>query len=224
MTQGLVTVFGGSGFLGRHLVRRLAAAGAPVRVAVRDPERGLFLRPMGRVGQISLAQANVRDADSVRAAVRGADAVVYLVGVLAEHGRQSYAALHAEGAGRAAEAAAAAGARRFVHVSALGADPNARSRYARTKAEGEARVRAAFPGATVLRPSVVFGPEDSFFNRFGTLARHLPVLPLFGEGDGPRLQPVYVGDVADALAAAVSRHETAGATFELGGPEVVTLR
>ena len=224
MASGLVTVFGGSGFLGRYLVKRLAARGHPVRVAVRDPEVALFLRPMGNVGQIGLVQANVRDDASVAAAVQGAEAVANFVGILTEGGRQRFTTVHVEGAARVARAAREAGASRLVHISALGADPAAPSRYARTKADGEARVRKSFPDATVLRPSVVFGPEDQFFNRFAELARWLPVLPLLGRPDGARFQPVYVGDVADAALAALLRGDARGRTYELGGPQIMTLR
>ena len=224
MTPGLVTVFGGSGFLGRYFVMRLAARGRLVRVAVREPEAGRFLRPMGSVGQISLVQANVRDDAGVAAAVHGAEAVVNFVGIAVERGKQRFQALHVEGAARIARASQEAGAARLVHLSALGADSGAQSRYARSKAEGERRVRQVCPDAVVLRPGAVFGPEDQFFNRFGGLARSLPVLPLFGRPDGPRFQPVYVGDVADAALAAVVRPDAGGQTFELGGPEVLTMR
>lgn len=222
--QGLITVFGGSGFLGRHLIRRLAATGAPIRVAVRDAEAGQFLKPMGDVAQIELAPADVHDGGSVAAALEGTENAVYLVGVLAETSRQKFLALHAEGAERVARASSAAGVKRLVHVSAIGADVSAASRYARTKAEGEMRVRAAFPGATIVRPSVVFGPEDDFFNRFAAMSRWLPFLPIFGGGDGPRFQPVFVGDVAEAMARILAAPDTAGRVYELGGPEILSLR
>ena len=224
MVDGLVTVFGGSGFLGRHLVKRLAARGALIRVAVRAPESASFLMPMGGVGQISVVPCNVRDDASVASAVEGARAVVNLVGILAEHGRQRFGALHAQGAERVAGAARAVGAARLVHVSAIGAGPESSSEYARTKAEGEARVCDAFPAATILRPSVVFGPEDEFFNRFAAMARVLPILPLFGGGEGPRFQPVYAGDVAEAIVRALLQKDAPGRTYELGGPRVVTMR
>ncbi len=174
MHDSLVTVFGGSGFLGRYLVRRLAAAGARINVAVRDPEAALYLKPMGAVGQISLMAANLRHPPSVAAAVEGADAVVNLVGILYQRGRQRFGDIHADGAGRVAQAAARAGASRLVHLSALAADPQAEAEYARSKAAGEAAVIAAFPGANIVRPSIVFGPEDNFFNLFGMLARYTP--------------------------------------------------
>ncbi len=224
MSAELVTVFGGSGFVGRHLVRRLADAGRRIRVAVRDPEAAMFLKPMGAVGQIDFVQANLRNDASVHAAIAGSRDVVNLVGILAPRGRQTFTAVHVEGAERVARAAAHAGVARLVHLSAIGADTAAPSAYGRSKADGEARVRAAFPGATVLRPSVVVGPEDDFLNRFGALARCLPALPLFGGSNGPRLQPVAVGDVAEALFRCLNRPETAGRVFELGGPEVLTLR
>ena len=191
MDVGTITVFGGSGFIGRHLVRRLASAGARVRVATRDPEASQFLRPMGDVGQIAPVLANIRDQRSVEAAITGADAVVNLVGLLYERGRQTFSEVHANGAARVAAAAKAAGATRLVHVSAIGADRLSPSAYARSKAEGEAGARAAFAQATIVRPSVVFGPEDDFFNRFAALARVSPALPLIGGGE-TRFQPVYV--------------------------------
>ncbi|RMF12177.1 MAG: complex I NDUFA9 subunit family protein, partial [Alphaproteobacteria bacterium] len=188
----LITVFGGSGFIGRNLVRDLAAKGARIRVAVRHPNEALFLKPMGDVGQIQIMQANLRHAPSVAAAVDGADAVVNLVGILFESGKQKFTDVQARGAATVAEAAARAGASRLVHISAIGADPKSPSKYARSKAEGEEGVRAAFPESTILRPSIVFGPDDDFFNRFASLARISPVLPLIG-GE-TRFQPVYVGD------------------------------
>ncbi len=221
---GFVTVFGGSGFVGRHLIKRLAATGVPIRVAVRDPEAGLFLKPMGHVGQIELVQANVRDSASVTAAVDGAKWVINLVGILTHSGRQKFLSIHGQGAERIALAAAATGASRLIHLSSVGADAHGASEYARTKAEGEARVRSAYPGVTILRPSVVFGPEDNFFNRFAAMARVLPVLPVFGQGDGPRFQPVYVGDVAEAIMAALANPVSAKGVYELGGPEILSLR
>ena len=223
MNQRLVTVFGGSGFLGRYVVKRLAEAGARVRVAIRRPEEGLFLKPAGDVGQIDVVQANLRHAGSVAAALAGADAAVNLVGILYPSGAQTFEAVHAEGAGTVARAAAEAGLRHLVHVSAIGADPDSPARYARTKAAGEAAVRAAFPAATILRPSVVFGPEDDFLNRFAALARISPVLPLIGGGH-TRFQPVYVGDVAGAVLAAINRADAAGRIYELGGPRIYSFR
>ncbi|MEX0839848.1 MAG: complex I NDUFA9 subunit family protein [Parvibaculum sp.] len=218
-----ITVFGGSGFLGRHTVQALARRGYRVRVAVRRPNDAQFLRPMGVVGQVEPVQANIRDDASVAAAVAGADAVVNLVGILYESGRQKFAAVQADGATRVARAAAAAGVSAFVHVSAIGADSESPSAYARSKAEGEAGVRAAIPGAVILRPSIVFGPEDEFFNRFAALARLSPLLPLIGGGH-TRFQPVYVKNVAEAIASAVTHMNMAGLTYELGGPEVLTFR
>jgi uncharacterized protein YbjT (DUF2867 family) len=223
MARRLATVFGGSGFIGRYVVQRLAKQGWMVRAAVRRPDQALFLKPLGDVGQITPISANLRHQGSVEAAVAGADAVVNLVGLLYQRGRQRFDAVHVEGAGRAAAAARKAGASRFIQISAIGADPASPAAYARTKAAGEAAVKAAFPDATVLRPSIVFGPEDQFFNRFAQMARIAPVLPLIGGGH-TRFQPVYVGDVADAVVAAIERPDAAGKTYELGGPEVRTFR
>jgi len=215
-------VFGGSGFLGRHVVRALAKRDYRIRVAVRRPELAGHLQPLGKVGQIHAVQANLRYPASVEAAVRGAGIVINLVGILAEGGAQTFDAVQAKGAATVAQAAAAAGAR-MIHVSAIGADAESASRYARAKAAGEAAVREAVPGAIILRPSVVFGPEDDFTNRFASMARMMPVLPLIG-GGATKMQPVYVGDVAEAVAEAADGHAKAGATYELGGPEVMTLR
>ncbi|MDX2205738.1 MAG: complex I NDUFA9 subunit family protein [Hyphomicrobiaceae bacterium] len=219
----LVTVLGGSGFIGRHVVRALARDGWRVRVAVRRPDLAGYLQPMGAVGQVCPVQANIRYPDSIRAAVAGAEAVVNLVAVLASSGAQSFDALHVKGAEAVAEAAKAAGASRLVHVSALGASPRSKSNYARSKAAGERAVLKAFPQAVILQPSLVFGPEDDLFNRFGRMAAMSPVLPLIG-GGGTRFQPVYVGDVATAVARACAGAAEAGATYQLGGPEVVTFR
>lgn len=223
MAVEVATVFGGSGFIGRYVVRELARAGARVRVAVRHPESALFLKPMGDVGQITPVQANIRDDRSVAAAVAGADTVINLVGVLYENGRQRFDAVHAEGAGRIARAAAQAGADRLVQVSAIGANANARAHYARSKAAGEAVVVAAFPGATIIRPSIVFGIEDDFYNRFAWLARLVPALPLIG-GGGTRFQPVYVADVAAGIMAAIEDPATHGLVYEFGGPKVYTFK
>ena len=222
MAERLVTVFGGSGFIGRYVVKRLAASGARVRVAVRRLEDAKFLRTMGDVGQVVPFLANVRVASSVEAAVAGADAVVNLVGILHESGAQKFDMVQATAPGLIAEAARAAGARHLVHISAIGADGASAAAYARTKAEGEAAVLAAFPTATILRPSIVFGAEDGFFNRFANLARFLPALPLIGGGH-TRFQPVYVCDVADAVMAALAAPDAAGKTYELGGPDVYTF-
>jgi uncharacterized protein YbjT (DUF2867 family) len=218
----LVTVFGGSGFIGRHTIRALAKRDYRIRVAVRRPDLAGHLQPLGRVGQIMPVQANVRYPDSVAAAANGADIVVNLVGILAEGGAQTFDAVQAEGAATIAQAAASQNAR-LVHVSALGADENSSSSYARTKAAGEKAAFAAVSSATVLRPSIVFGPEDQFTNRFATLARAMPVLPLIGGGE-TRLQPVFVGDVATAIADAVEAKARPASTYELGGPEELTLR
>ena len=221
--RALVTIYGGSGFLGRHVVRAIAKTGARMRVAVRRPELAGHLQPLGGVGQINPVQANVRFPGSLIAAAEGADAVVNLVGILFPKGKQTFKAVQDEGARHVAEAARASGARALVHVSAIGADPHSPSVYARSKAEGERAVREAFPQAVILRPSVVFGPEDDFFNRFAKLARMLPALPLFGGGK-TRLQPVFAGDVAKAVVASLSRQAEAPALYELGGPEILSLK
>jgi uncharacterized protein YbjT (DUF2867 family) len=220
--ETLVTVFGGSGFVGRHVVRALAKRGYRIRVAVRRPELAGFLQPLGRVGQIHAVQANVRYPASVEAAVRGSDVVVNLVGILSERGRQRFDAVQASGAEAVAQAARAAGAR-LIHQSAIGADADSPSRYARTKAAGERAALAAVPSAVITRPSVVFGPEDDFFNRFAALARMSPALPLIG-GGLTRFQPVFVGDVAAAIATAVDGQAKPGTVYELGGPDVQTFR
>jgi NADH dehydrogenase len=224
LEQGsLVTVFGGSGFVGRYAVRALAADGWRVRAAVRRPDLAGYLQPMGAVGQVHGVQANLRYPDSVRRAVEGAEAVVNLVGILAKSGAQTFQAVHVAGARAAAKAAREAGAKTFVHVSAIGADRKSWSRYARTKAAGEAAVLAEFPSAVILRPSLVFGPEDQLFNRFAAMARLSPFLPLIGGGK-TRFQPVYVGDVAQAIAAACAGKAKARTIYELGGPDIVTFR
>ena len=220
--ETLVTVFGGSGFLGRNVVRALAKRGYRIRVAVRRPELAGHLQPLGRVGQIHAVQANLRYPASVEAVMRDSQVAINLVGILAEGGAQSFEAVQAKGAETVARAASAVSAR-MVHVSAIGADENSPSGYARSKAAGEKAVLAAVPSATILRPSVVFGPEDQFTNRFAALARLSPALPLIG-GGVTRMQPVYVGDVATAVADAVDGKTRPGATYELGGPEVLTLR
>lgn len=238
MNGKLVTVFGGSGFIGRHVVQRLATGGARVRVAVRDPLQAGFLKTMGDVGQIVLVRASVSHEDSVRAAIADADAVVNLVGILYQKGRRSFDAVHRQGAETVARVARDTGAAALVHVSALGADPQSRSRYASSKAAGEDAVRAAFPDAAIVRPSVVFGPQDGFFNLFASLARFSPVLPVFGcprpryhdgaidiYGDGGvKFQPVYVGDVAEAIVKCLQDAACAGKTWELGGPAVYSFR
>jgi NADH dehydrogenase len=218
----LVTVFGGSGFLGRHVVRALANRGYRIRVAVRRPELTGYLRPMGRVGQIHAVQSNVRFAPSIAVALRDADVAINLVGILFERGRQRFDAVQSAGAEAVAVAAQSVGAR-LVHVSALGADLDSPSHYAQSKAEGERRVLAAEPAAAIMRPSLVFGPEDDFFNRFAALARMAPALPLPGGGH-TRFQPVFAGDVAEAIARAVDGNAKPGTIYELGGPDVRTFR
>lgn len=238
----VVTVFGGSGFIGRQVVKRLAAQGWIVRAAVRDPVGAGFLKPMGEPGQVNPVAANVADPQSVRAAVAGADAVINLVGILFEKGKARFDAIHHRGAANVAQAARDAGITRLVHMSALGADKNSASAYARSKAQGEEAVLAAFPGATIIRPSVVFGPDDDFFNRFAKLARVSPVLPVFtGDGfkpihtengygvdwygsGGPTFQPVYVGDVAECIVRALTEPKAIGKVYELGGPRRYTLK
>ena len=221
--QGLVTVFGGSGFIGRYVVRALAAKGWRVRVATRRPFRTPELMVMGAVGQIELVQANVRMAASVERALDEAEACVNLVGALYEQGPQRFQSLHGMAAGTVAKAAAARGIEKLIHISAIGADENSTAKYARTKAMGEAAVLAAVPTATVLRPSIVFGPEDHFFNRFGAMAAVSPVLPLIGGGE-TLFQPVYAGDVGAAVARALDDADARGKTFELGGPHVYSFK
>ena len=217
----LVTIFGGSGFVGRHVARRMAQAGWRVRVAVRRPNQAIQVRPFGTPGQVEPIACNIRDDASVAAALRGADAVVNCVGILNAVGRQTFDAVQAEGAGRIARLATAAGVAHLVQVSAIGADAASDSAYARSKAAGEAAVMAAFPGAVILRPSVIFGTEDQFFNRFAGMARFGPVLPVVGAGT--RFQPVHVDDVAQAAVLGALGQAAAG-VYELGGPDVATFR
>jgi NADH dehydrogenase len=221
----LVTVFGASGFVGQQVVRNLARAGWRIRAVTRNPhqERAQRLSVHGVVGQIEVVAGNIRKPESVHSCMADAQAAVNLVGVLFEKGRQKFGALQATGARNVAEAAANLGVHRLVQMSAIGADPGSKAAYARTKAEGEQAVFKAFPGATVLRPSVIFGTEDQFFNRFGAMAAVAPALPLVGGGE-TRFQPVYVGDVAKAVAAALSDPSAMGRTYELGGPTVYTFR
>lgn len=219
----LATVFGGPGFVGRHAIRALAKAGWRVRAASRRPDLAGHLQPMGAVGQIQPVQANLRYPASVRAAVEGASVVINAVGILAPSGKQSFAAIHGEGARVVAKAAREAGVKRFIHVSAIGADRKSAARYARTKGEGEAAVLEEFPDAIILRPSIVFGPEDGFFNRFAAMARISPFLPLIG-GGRTKFQPVFVGDVAAAIAAAAEGAGKPGTIYELGGPEVLSFK
>lgn len=245
MEKPIITVFGGSGFIGRHLVQRLANTGAHVRVAVRDVEAALFVKVYGDAGQVVPWPADITKPDQVAAAVQGADTVVNLVGILFEWGRKTFHSVHVEGAANVAAAAKAAGVNRLVHMSAIGADSDSPARYGQSKASGEAAVKEAFPDATIVRPSVVFGPEDNFFNLFAGLSRLTWVLPVFGcpiepgitlfpegglihidlYGDGgTRLQPVFVGDVAEAISKCIADPETAGQTYELGGPTVYSFK
>lgn len=237
-----VTVFGGSGFLGRYIVQGLAQEGAVVRVGVRRTADAHILQPLGNVGQIVGIQADVRDPASLVHAAEGSDAVINLVGILYESGKATFGAIHAQGAANVAQAAKDVGARRLVHVSAIGANARSPSDYARSKAAGETAVLDIFPDATILRPSVIFGPEDGFFNRFAGMSQFSPVLPVFGcplprlvaedgamrldiYGDGgTKFQPVYVGDVANAAVRALHRPEAKGATYELGGPSVYSFK
>jgi uncharacterized protein YbjT (DUF2867 family) len=223
MAAQVVTVFGGSGFIGRTLIKRLAKTGAVIRVPVRNPERAKLLKPMGDVGQITPFRIDIQSDHEIAAAVAGADAVVNLIGILYQRGASRFALAHAEAPARMAAAAHHAGIGRFVHISAIGADAASPSAYARSKAAGEAAVRAALPDAVILRPSIVFGPEDDFFNRFAALAQFLPALPLIGGGH-TRFQPVYVGDVADAIMIALEDPNTNRKTFELGGPRVYSFK
>jgi len=219
-----VTVFGGSGFIGRYVVKRLAQQGCVVRVCVRDTIAAAFLKPMGNVGQVVPMHLPITSDDAaLRVAVEGADAVINLVGILTESGKRNFQALHADAPARLAKIAAEAGVSKFVHVSALGASAESKSSYARSKAAGEAGIRAAFPNATIFRPSIVIGPEDSFFNRFAQLANWSPALPLIGGGE-TRFQPVYVGDLADGIVAALDKPEAAGKTYEAVGPRSYTFR
>lgn len=217
----LVTVFGGSGFVGRYIVRRLAKEGWRVRVAVRRPNEAIFVKPYGVVGQVEPVFCNIRDDDSVAAVLGGADAVVNCVGILNELGKNSFDAVQADGAGRIARLAAEAGITRMVHLSAIGADADSESAYARTKAAGEAAVLEHQPNAMILRPSIIFGPEDGFFNRFASMSRFGPVLPVVGAGT--KFQPVYVDNVAEAAVKGVLG-TAPGGVYELGGPDVVSFR
>lgn len=223
MTGKLAVVFGGSGFIGRNVVRELAKRGWRVRVAVRRPHLAQFLRPMGAVGQIQLKQCNVRHRPSIADAIHGADAVINLVGLLHQTGPQTFNAVQSAGAAAIATLAKEEGVETFIHISAIGADAESDSLYARSKGEAERAVREAIPSAVILRPSIVFGPEDSFFNKFATMASFSPVLPLVGGGK-TKFQPVYVDDVADAICEALIRPEAAGRIYELGGPRVYTFR
>ncbi|MEP1231368.1 MAG: complex I NDUFA9 subunit family protein [Litorimonas sp.] len=222
MQNKLVTVFGGSGFLGRYVVRALVADGWRVRVALRRPHTSQDLKVIGGVGQVQLMQANLRYENSIEAAMQGADAVVNLVALLYETGEQTFEALHVEGADKLAKIAAAKGITNFAHVSSIGANPESDSEYSRTKGLGEARIRDAIPNASIFRPSVIFGQEDAFFNRFAAMSSFAPALPLFGGGE-TKFQPVYVADVAQAIAKTVS-NGTDGKTYELGGPREYSFK
>ncbi len=221
MATPIVTVFGGSGFVGRYICQRLARAGWRVRVAVRRPNEAGFVRPYGAVGQVEPLQANLRDEASTRRAIQGADAVVNCVGIMVENGKQTFGGIVEEGAARVARLAAEAGCTKLVHISSIGADAGSDSAYAAAKGKAEAAVTAAFPGAVILRPSVIFGSDDTFLNRFGAMARTFPVLPVIGAET--KFQPVYVDDVAAAAVAAVTG-DVAPGVYELGGPEVLTFR
>jgi len=223
MTIARATIFGGSGFIGRQIVKRLAQRGIVVRAAVRDPEDALFLKPMGQVGQIAPVGADIRSEKAVTAAVAGVDLVINAVSLGVQTRRNRFADVHVQGAKRVARLAAAAGVKRLIHISGIGSDPNSDSAYIAARGHGERVVREAFPTATLLKPSVVFGPGDYFFSTFAAMARLSPALPLFGGGTA-RVQPVYVGDVADAVVAALGRPETAGRTYELGGPAIYSFK
>ena len=217
----LVTIYGGSGFVGRYITRRMAKAGWRVRVAVRRPNEAMYVKPYGTVGQVEPVLCNIRDDTSVAQVMRGADAVINCVGILARNGKNTFEAVQADGATRVARLAAEQGIAKMVHISAIGADANSKSVYSHTKAQGEAGVQAHMPDAIILRPSVVFGTEDEFFNRFSGMTRMGPVLPLVGAET--KFQPVYVDDVAKAAELAVTTDVAAG-VYELGGPDVASLR
>ena len=219
--SGLVTIYGGSGFVGRYIAQRMARAGWRVRVAVRRPNEAMFVKPYGTVGQVTPVLCNIRDDNSVREAARGADAVVNCVGTFDAGGKNNFDAVQHEGAGRIARIAAEQGVSRLVQISSISADPDAESRYSQTKSLGEQAVLAAFPSAVILRPSIVFGPEDQFFNRFAKMARLSPVMPIVGADT--RFQPVYVDDLAAAAERALTGGAEAG-VYELGGPDVESFR
>lgn len=222
MNGELVTIFGGAGFIGKTLVQHLAKAGYRIRVAVRRPNSALFVKPLGDLGQVQVSQANIRNKASVAAAIKGADVVINLVSVLHESGSQSFEKLNVQGAENIAEVASYAGVKRLFQVSAIGVDEESSSKYARTKARGEKAVLKHFPSATIIRPSVVFGPDDQFFNKFAGMAKMFRMLPVVC-GD-TKMQPIYVGDVAAAIENAIKDENTAGKIYEIGGPKVYTLR
>ncbi len=219
----LITIIGGSGFVGRHLVQNLATQGYRIRIGVRRPDLTGHLQPLGGVGQIMPVQANVRYPDSLVSACQGADIVINLTGILASSGAQSFEAVHEAGAGAVAKAAKEVGAQKMIHMSAIGADRDSSSAYGRSKAIGEENVKSAFKRATIIRPSIVFGPEDGFFNKFADMARFSPVLPLIGGGE-TKFQPVFVGDVARAFSEVVNSSRFDGKILELGGPEIFSFR
>ncbi len=221
-TRRVATVFGGSGFIGRYVVKRLAAQGFVVRIAVRYPEAALFLKPMGAVGQVVPLYASIMDEGTVHRAIAGAEIVVNMVGILTDSRAASFQAVHTDGAERIARIAAATGVRRLIQISAIGADPDSPSRYGSSKGKAEQAVLAAFPAATILRPSIVFGAEDKFFNRFAAIARVSPFMPVIS--GQTKMQPVFVGDVADAVMAALATDASIGKVYELGGPRVWTFR
>ena len=218
-----ITVFGGTGFIGRHLIQRLAKTGAIIRVPTRDPEKALVLKPAGEIGQIVPFACSTRSDAAIAEAIGASDAVINLIGILYKKGHDTFQAVHVETAARIARIAQQNGTRHLVHLSALGSDNGSLSSYARSKAAGERAVRTFFPDAVLIRPSIVFGPEDNFFNLFATLARYSPVLPLIG-GGMTRFQPVYVGDVAESILRTLQRPEAQGTTYELGGPQVYSFR
>jgi uncharacterized protein YbjT (DUF2867 family) len=223
MRNRRTAVLGGSGFIGRYVVKRLAARGEVIAVGCRNAEAAKYLKPLGDVGQIVPMNVGIGDEALLPAFLAGNDSLVNCVGILRERGAQTFELVHHTAPARLARFAREAGVDRFVHISAIGADPRSSSAYARTKAAGEQAVRDAFPTVTILRPSVVFGPEDQFFNRFAAMATISPVLPLIGGGE-TRFQPVYVGDVADAVIVSLEDPATAGRTYELGGPKIYTFR
>lgn len=223
MQFNTITVFGGSGFLGRHVIRRLVRMGAQVRVAVRDPVRAEYLKPMGEVGQVVLLQANVRNMSSIHRAIADSDAVINLTGLLHQTGDQTFQAIHVDAAKRIADACLQLHVKRFIHISAIGADRYGDANYARTKSAGETAARDKYPNLTIVRPSIVFGPEDNFFNLFAWLATISPFLPLPGKGQ-TRFQPVYVGDVADGIGKILEEKNSIGQIYEFGGPQVLSFK
>lgn len=221
-SNGVVTIFGGSGFVGRHLVGQLAKAGYHIRVAVRHPQLAGFLQPLGGVSQIEMVKANIRDEKTIKEAIEGADYVVNLVGILSQSGSQNFNSIHVQGARLIAIAAREAGVKQLVQMSALGADERSTSKYARTKAHGEDAVLNMEPNAVILRPSVIFGPEDGFFNMFAGMMSILPIIPVFG--GKTKFQPIFVGDVAAAIKAVLDGKARQGTIYELGGPQIISMK